>query len=365
MAQFTIPGGNSKGVVLEAAEGRDIKFWLQKKAQRLNDEPDGRYAQQDQAWIEAAEAELLRREQGGAVQSAPSATTASRPASSSAPSNAQLEQVSGDTIAGSFVDPKKATAALQTAASHYHLVTPATSVGNLPEGCEIQVSLVCVAPNDPQLYRVGDKFGLEKNHLLSILGAAGGNMDYSHRLDDGRHPHYRKYQVGISYRLFDGTIVRRCGTAEIDVREPDGARYVEIVQKAREAKPPRDPSRQLLELRKFIDGHTESRALLRAIANMGIRRSYTKAELEKPFAVARLFFTGRSNDPATRTQFNAAIANSFLGGSSALYGAPPPPQHHSPAPAFHGHAPPTLSGRHVDTHGEDQGSDPHASDDMY
>src|SRR5690606_10771387 len=130
----------------------------------------------------------------------------------------------------------------------------------IPEGCEVQVSMVQISPNDPHLYSLaGGKYGIDRVHLATILGAAGGSIEFSRRLDSGSHPHYCRMEVGIVYRLFDGTPVRRSGTAEIDVREPDGPRYIEIVEKARGANPPRDPSKQLLELRKFILPHTESR----------------------------------------------------------------------------------------------------------
>ena len=262
--------------------------------------------------------------------------------SKGAPAPARQERAITTDLVGAFIDPRKATAALQQAAEHYHLITPATACGSIPEGCEMQMSMVHVSPDDPHLYAVsGGKMGLDKVHLLSILGAAGGSMEYTRRLDDGSHPHYCRCEVGIVYRLFDGTPVRRSGKAEMDVREPNGPRYVEIVQKAREASPPRDPAKQLLELRKFLEPQTESRALNRAIGNMGVRRSYTREELQKPFMVARLMFTGRSEDPEARRQFRAAIAQSFLNGQAALFGSPPPPapqaaQLHAPPPQGHG-----------------------------
>lgn len=61
---FTIPGGRSKGMPLSEASEQDILFWRDKKSQ--GDDP--RYAQSNQAWIRAADAELARRNGGGGGQ---------------------------------------------------------------------------------------------------------------------------------------------------------------------------------------------------------------------------------------------------------------------------------------------------------
>lgn len=253
---------------------------------------------------------------------------------------------------GSFGDPQRVTAMLRQASEHYHLIAPASVCGTLPEGCEVCLSLVQISPDDPGLYPVGGKLGLDRVMLSQIAAAAGATTLESRRLDDGSHPHYCAWSVTIAFRLFDGQLVERNGNVEIDVREPDGAAYVEIVEKARKGK--RDPAQQLLELRKFLTRHAESKALNRAIAAMGIRRSYTREELSKPFAVARLMFTGRSEDPATRAQFNAAIADSFLGGRKQLYsgGAPAAASQHV-THVHQGHPPPPSGVQQYDADGEE------------
>jgi hypothetical protein len=224
-------------------------------------------------------------------------------------------------LIGSFADPKEITAHLQDAAQHYHLVTPSPVCGRLPVGCEVVMSLVQIDPSDPHLYGVGrGKVCPDKTHLITILNAIGGSMEWSRRLDDRSHPHLCEAAVGIIYRAFDGSLIRRSGRAEMDAREPDGPRYVEAVEQAK-AKG-RAPAQQLLQLRKFLWRHTESRALLAAIANVGIRRSYKPEELRKPFACASLMFTGHSDDPEARREFRQGIMQAFLGGSQSLYGPP-------------------------------------------
>jgi hypothetical protein len=236
-------------------------------------------------------------------------------------------------VEGTFTNPQEATQALQRAAESFHLVSPATVCGNLPEGCEVTLAMVHIDPNDKNLYKVGGKIGLDRVSLAKIAQAAGVTVTRSERTDNGGHPHYCSWMVEISYRLFDGSVVRRVGNVEIDCREPNGAAYVEIVEKAKNAKDgPRKPDAQLLELRKFLTRHAESKALNRAIAAMGIRRSYTEEELRKPFVVARVMFTGRSSDPEARREFRQHIATSFLSGTSQLYGGQPQTRQLPPVP---------------------------------
>lgn len=256
------------------------------------------------------------------------------PAAQASQAVARTAPTSALAIEGSFADPKRATAALKQAADDFHLVTPSTMVGSLPEGCSIALALVHIHPDDSHLYKVGDKYALDKTHLASIANAVGASTVFSRRTDDGSDPHYCAWTVKVRYRQFDGTFLERQGSVEMDLREPHGAEYVDCVRKAEKAD--RDPAAQLGELRRFISRHAESKALNRAYSALGIRRSYTRGELERPFCVARVTFTGQSEDPEARRQFREGIMASFLGSSHAAFGPgessseqlhPPPPQY--------------------------------------
>jgi len=294
-----------------------------------------------------AQRELARRS-GGAAPGA-------RVASIAQPSQAQPSQGlarpqhSGAALAieGNFSDPTRATVALKEAAEAYHLISPATMVGALPEGCAVSLALVRISPDDPHLYSVGGKMALDKTHLASIANAIGASTVFSRRTDDGSDPHYCAWTVKVRYRQFDGTWLSRQGSVEQDLREPYGAEYVDAVRKAEDAKPPRDPSKQIGELRRFISRHAESKALNRAYAALGIRRSYTRQELARPFCVARIVFTGQSDDPAARAQFREAIMQSFLSSSEDAFGPadqsepmeprplpPPPLREYSQPPTY-------------------------------
>lgn len=81
-----------------------------------------------------------------------------------------------------------------------------------------------------------------------------------------------------------------------------------------------DPTAQVREMRLHIMAHAETKARLRAIrSGLGLR-TYTLKELQLPFVVARLAFTGQSDDPETKRMFAGAIATAFLGGRRSLYG---------------------------------------------
>jgi hypothetical protein len=281
-----------------------------------------------------------------------------RAASPAQPAPAPQQASTALAVEGSFSNAERATKALKQAAQDFHLISPATMVGSLPEGCGIALALVHISPDDPHLYKVGDKLALDKTHLSSIGSAAGASMLSSKRTDDGSDPHYCAWTVRVRYRQFDGTWLVRQGSMEMDVREPFGAEYVDAVRKAENAKPKRDPTNQIGELRRFITRHAESKALNRAYAAIGIRRSYTREELERPFCVARVMFTGQSDDPEARRQFRDGIMQSFLGSSEAAFGPAPdsgPVEalHAPPAQSYPDDEPPTY-----DTEGEEYPPEP-------
>lgn len=224
-------------------------------------------------------------------------------------------------ITGAFRDPRRATDALELATRAGHLVAPAPVCGTLPEGCAIALSAVKVDVANETYSLPGKKQGLGKAALDKIAGAAGVSWDamLSRRLDDGSDPHYCHYKAVGRVRDFDGTVRVLQGEVEIDAR--DGSPQIEeIITKARSASPQRDPKGQILELRKFLLRHAESKAKNRAIRSLGLRTSYSAEELQKPFVVAKVQFTGESDDPEIRKMLAGKVADAFLGSQSALYG---------------------------------------------
>ena len=327
MTEHTIPGGPNKGTALPAADDKTIKYWIDRKQNELAEDPNGRFAAASKAWVDAARAELERRKAGG-QQQAPAPTTALQ----KAPAPAAIQ-----TLGASMNDAAAVTAKLVELATSYHLVTAASHVDSMPPGCGINLSYVTVNPDEKagEVYAVGGgKLGLSAVTLSKIGAAAGVSWDpeKSGRLDDGSHPHYCHFRAVGKTRNFDGSWRTLTGEVEIDARD-ESPQIDEIRQKAAAREAGKDyrgkrdgGASQILELRKFLLRHAERKAKSRAIADLGLKRSYTADELKKPFAVANLMFTGETDDPDLKRAFAHKIADSFLGASAALYGAPVAPR---------------------------------------
>ncbi len=379
MGQFLVPGGKEKGSPIEEAGDSTLEYWSGRIAKDLAD-GTARFPEKDRPLCEAMLAEMARR-RGEAPEERPRApeprSNGQAPARQAAP-QALARAPQTEVLVTSTRDAHQINVQLTEMRAKYHLVAPATVCGSLPEGCEVAFSLVQVNPKD--CYSVGGgKVGLDGTNLKQIGAAAGISWDdqASRRLDDGSDPHYVHYVAVGFVRNFDGSLRKLTGTVEIDMR--DGSPQV-VAMQAR-AKNGSNFEAQLRDTRLFILRHAETKAKLRAIADMGIRRSYTAEELQKPFAVARLMWTGRSEDPELRRIFAMKQADAMIGGIAGLYGqqnAPPyaPPQAPaalapSPAAPVHQlHAPPPVGSVPVQddaipTEGEKVGSDPQASAEDY
>lgn len=210
-------------------------------------------------------------------------------------------------IEGSHHDPDQVNRLLDEVAEKYNLVAPATSCGRMPEGFEVVFSAVKIDAGDT--YGVGggsDGRGLTKAALDQIAGALGVTWVSSRRTDDGSDPHYCQWQVVGRVQNFDGTWREFSGAKEVDLRT--GSPQVQALEdraKASAAKYKREvrADGQIREMRLHIMSHAETKARLRAIRSLGIKTSYSAAELRKPFVVARLMLTGHTADPELRRLF--------------------------------------------------------------
>lgn len=260
--------------------------------------------------------------------------------------------------------------ALDQASERFNLVSPATSCASLPEGCEVGLAAVAVdtSKQAKEVYDIaGGQLGLSKVVLDRIAAAAGISWDphLSRRLDDGSHPHYCRFHVVGRYRHFDGQLQTIQATKEMDLR--DGSAQVDGMwerYRASKAKwdsgnrgrmkyPPKEPTDQIREQRIHIEAHAETKARMRAIRSLGIKTSYTEEELRKPFVVARMMFTGRSDDPQLEREFSLMRGQAMLGATSALYGSTPQNGHDGPRPLPpqalpQRHAPPPLKASRPD-----------------
>lgn len=248
-----------------------------------------------------------------------------------------IEKAAPSAITGTYHSAQAIDARLSAAQRDFHLCSPFTAVGALPDGCGVQIAVVKVDV-DHETYDVGmGKLGLGKSALDRIAHAIGLSWDpqQSHRLDDGRDPHYAHYRAVGRYRASDGQQQIVLGEKEMDLRE-GSPQVIALEERARRKNKSAD--QQIREMRLHILAHAETKARLRAIRSMGIRTSYDRRELEKPFACARVVFTGKTADPEMRREFSRMTAASFLGGVHSLYGEQPGHQRQLPA----GHAPPPI-----------------------
>lgn len=303
--------------------------------------------------------EIERREKLG-----PNKTPATKSQQRQAPKSEPPKAAPAVIFVGAFADPLKITEALHAASTTHHIVSPATVIGSLPPGCEVFTSPVSIDPYGPEVYnltgdrnnpRDSDKVGLDRLALARIGAAAGVSWERSHRVDDRSHPHYCAWEAILLYKQFDGQLCRVPGNVEIDVRD-GGAAYAKIRKSAEGWSKPNDGgAAQILELRTFLSRHCESKAMNKAIGNMGIRRSYWRGDLKKPFLAVRLAFTGKTDDPELKVLFATMIAQQHLGANSALYGGMPALPPAPPAPRLL-QSPPPVGGLHdMD---EEEESDP-------
>ncbi|MFZ5896785.1 MAG: hypothetical protein ACOY0T_37360 [Myxococcota bacterium] len=326
MAGFVIPGGKNKGLPIEQAEVSDLDYWFRRISEELQKDPNKQSANRDRALCKALSGELTRRKNGGQKVAAPSPKTQAL---------ATADNAATQVLAGSWNDVRVVDAELRKAQESMHLVSPATVCGSLPEGCEVAISVVYIDSNSDDVYPVGGgKKGLSGHALKRIRPAAGIDWDTerSGRLDNGKEPLYVHYRAVGWVLDFDGTPRRVSGEVELDLRE--NSPQVDAMR-AR-SKEGSNFESQLRDTRLFILRHAETKAKLRAICDLGVKRSYTDAELQKPFAVARLMATGRTNDPVLREKFAIMNFERMLNRGAALYGRPP-------TPALPQHAPPQAS----------------------
>lgn len=259
-----------------------------------------------------------------------------------------------DRVPGSYAAPDDVTKRLQWAAGAggMHVVGGVAVCPSMPDGCEVALSIVQVDV-DAETYGLGEgKLGLAKSALQRI-GLSSGvrwNVFRTNRTDDGSNPHYCAWRAEGEVTGLDGTTSPVIGSVELDLR--DGSAQVLALNERAKRKGRKDAADQVREMRMFITRHAETKAMLRAIRSLGIRTSYTREELQRPFVCAKLMFTGKSEDPELRKHFATMRAERMLGGTAALYGqqqAPAllaGPTHAAPAnvPALPRHnAPPPVS----------------------
>jgi hypothetical protein len=343
-----LPFGKGRGQLITECSLADLEWTISAVDSKLCADPEGEYAAANKRWLDAAMAELRKRRAGvGPAQPAP------------APAVVPPSQALAKVPVGVIRDAATVTQTLLEAAGMGHLVSPAPAAGNLPEGCSILVSAIMINA-DRETYPVGGngdeddrgkgERGLSKVALDKLASALAIDWDpvQSRRLDDGSHPHYCRAKAVGRVRNFDGTWRTIQDEKELDYR--DLSPVIEGIRARAKKKNKADGGQgEINQKRQHIQSLCITEARLRAIRTLGVRTAYTPEELAKPFIVAQLVFDGRSEDPEARAYFRERIADSFMGSSRALYGAPPP------APLLEKGEPPPPLTAYGDAGGDDNG----------
>lgn len=333
-----IPFGRHKGKLIERCATADLEWALGVIEERLNSGKPYDFEANDKRWAPEAARVLKRRTDARDFNEHPNASEgAAEPrqqsqALASVPRISTAEALSKVQL-GALKDAQAASDALAKAAEFGHLISPQTTVGNLPEGCSLMVSAVVVDLRR-ETYKSGNcnELGLGKVALNRISAAAGIDWLYAHckRTDDNKRAFYRSCQAVGRVRQFDLSWRTQSAHKEIDMSET-GQDYLDIVNREAENKRRyKDKydgdggAKEIAVKRKHILSLCDTEAHLRCIrALVGLRVSYLPDELEKPFIVVRLSFDGRSADPNIQSMFADRIADAFLGASDKLYGSRP------------------------------------------
>lgn len=241
-------------------------------------------------------------------------------------------------IRGNYSDTTALGRALEEASKRAHLLSPLSVGFTIPVLHEVTLVVLDIAKGET--YSISGKLGLSKIALDRLAIAAGVEWDprECRRLDNGSDPRYVEFQAVGRVPMLDGSYRTITGTKVMDLR--DGS-----AQTLASAK-------DLPMKRQFIQEHAESKAKNRAIrSGLGIRTSYPAEELNKPFVVARLIFTGHSDDAEVRKIVAIEMMRQRGAASAQLYGgAPAAPAGALPAaqPIPHGYTPPPISTTLVD-----------------
>lgn len=327
---ITLNFGSAKGQPVDQLQEKDLKWYFGVIAEKLLADPGKAYADKDRTVLTALRGELVKRfghsaeawviPAAGPSNGGSSAIQRTARAASPQPQSTALTRSGSAELSGANRDLSTMNAKLTELAEKCHLISPATSVPSLPEGFELAFSLIKVDPNpdNGEVYKTeGGKVALGGVALARVSAAAGitWNPHMCQRIDDRSDPRYVEYRAVGAWKLFDGDIITETCSRAVDLREGSDE-TAGMTEKS------------LAQQRKFIVALAESKAKNRVIRRLGLKSGYTPAELrDKPFAVVRLMWTGRSNDPQLAREFALMKAQQMTGGMQLAYGQPavPPP----------------------------------------
>lgn len=228
-----------------------------------------------------------------------------------------------DLPTGLISDPRALTDQLTHLQAHYHVMSPAVSIGQMAEGFGANLAVVQIDPtivfnkeetsgSGPDCYWSKSIHGadtrkrsLRKEGLLKLSQAAGIQWlpGECRRLDDGKERYLWRWQYYGVVRTHDGQLQPVQGTKELDLR--DGSADAKAAASAR----------HLDKMRQNGNEVCETKAMLRAIRSLRVQQVYTVDELKKPFLIVRFSFTPDMSDP----EIKKLVTQQAMAGIGALY----------------------------------------------
>lgn len=233
-------------------------------------------------------------------------------------------------VAGMYSDAGAAAARLRGAAGHGCRIVGGVSVMPLPLGHEVcvtvvpieQTALYPINPHARALMRGEEaiaklkkedrdempRWGIGKSIINTLAMAVSVEWLKIQRMDNGSDPYYCEVQAWGRYKQVDGTYRPITATCDMDFR----AGSAQLAGKS---------EAQIPQLRATIRRKAETGAKLRALREaFGIDHGINDDQIDRPFVISRVVFTGKTDDPALRQIFGLAIAQQHLAATGALFG---------------------------------------------
>lgn len=258
------------------------------------------------------------------------------------------------TNAGTFSDLALANQELGRLGNRAHVLAPVLRLDMVPEFHEVALKVCTISPdpNRGEVYpQEGGKLAPTKVALDRIAAAAGIHWDplRSGRLDDGSERHYCHFRAVGRVKDLDGGWRILSAEKEVDLRDGNPTIFdPENTHGGQNVEPGFRrgwSSRRLAGAREHILALAESKAKNRVVRSLGMKQTYTAAELAMPFVVPCLVFTGRSDDPELERVAKLEILKAGVAAAQELFGASIDV---TPQRPFARHAPPQIAAEPVD-----------------
>jgi hypothetical protein len=234
-------------------------------------------------------------------------------------------------LLGTCSDPSEVTRRLKRAKELGHLIASAPQVGAIPEGTGVALSMVLLDPEKDCYVPKGSSGNAPLKHALNLI-ALGAGLSWLPKLcgrtDDGKTALYWSWKSAGEVALLGGRKVVLVGSSELDLRVGGETRREIEERQIEKARGDNVVARDAIqrEIRGILArpmALLETKTMNRAIRTLGLKQSYTTAELAKPFVIARHEYTGRFQDPEMQKEAHRALIESHLGARGRAYGDDP------------------------------------------